>query len=43
VVLTAAGILLAFASIAIDRARGTVDAPRDPARPATGSVPVNAL
>ncbi|TCL84528.1 DHA1 family inner membrane transport protein [Rathayibacter sp. PhB179] len=43
VVLTAAGILLAFASIAIDRARGTVDPPRDPARPATGSVPVNAL
>ncbi|QHC60813.1 MFS transporter [Rathayibacter sp. VKM Ac-2760] len=43
VVLTVAGILLAFASIAVDRARGTVDPPRDPSRPATGSVPVNAV
>jgi len=43
VALTVAGILLAFASIAVDRARGTVDPPRDPARPATGGVPVNAL
>lgn len=43
VVLTVAGILLAFASLAIDRARGTVDPLRDPSRPATGGVPVNAL
>jgi len=44
VVLTAAGILLALGSLAIDRARGTAyPAPREPAAPGTGSVPINAL
>ncbi|WP_374070548.1 MFS transporter [Rathayibacter sp. SD072] len=44
VVLTAAGILLALGSLAIDRACGTAyPAPREPAAPGTGSVPINAL
>ncbi|MCM6760971.1 MFS transporter [Rathayibacter sp. ZW T2_19] len=44
VVLTAAGILLALGSLAIDRVRGTAyPAPREPAAPGTGSVPINAL
>jgi len=44
VVLTAAGILLAVGSLAIDRARGTsYPAQREPAAPGTGSVPINAL
>ncbi|SMH33749.1 MFS transporter, DHA1 family, inner membrane transport protein [Rathayibacter oskolensis] len=43
VVLTLAGILLAVASLAIDRARGTVyPAQREPAAPVTGGVPVTA-
>lgn len=42
--LTAAGIVLAVGSIAIDRARGTVyPVHREPAQPGTGGIPVDAL
>ncbi|PPG13455.1 MFS transporter [Rathayibacter sp. AY1E8] len=42
--LTAAGIVLALGSIAIDRARGTVyPVHREPAQPGTGGIPVDAL
>lgn len=44
VLLTAAGILLAVASIGIDRARGTVyPAQREPSAPGTNGIPINAL